>query len=374
MKKLTKDTKEAALSKIRSLGTNGCTNMSGGIGLAAQELQAIESPHPVRAIFLLTDGLANLGISDREGIVKLTKGCLCSNVPDRADIAIHCFGYGTDHDREMLGDISKVTQGGTYYFVDKDSDVSSAFGDALGGVLSVVAQNATIEIKVPRESSALGVAITSVKHDKAVKQEIDGSYHIPIGDFYAEESRDAIVETTLCQKISGGGDLVVPHIVVNITYLDTIQGKLARSPDVSGSISRPDGDIVSKTNLHVALQCIRIKTTAVLKETESIAESGDLVKARSTIIDFIKEVEEQAEQLDMTSAPLIIQLLSELNTALTVLASRHQYESVGAKYIQTRSEQHTMQRCSEANEEVLNMYRSSKKSEMSSRMKSLSKK
>mmetsp|Transcript_2413 Transcript_2413/g.4479 ORF Transcript_2413/g.4479 Transcript_2413/m.4479 type:complete len:555 (+) Transcript_2413:2636-4300(+) len=401
-RKLTKETKEAALSRIKSLGTDGCTNMSGGIGLAAQELHAVESPHQVRAIFLLTDGLANVGISDREGILALTKGCLGSSQynqhdleegttgstvarPSSSEIVIHCFGYGVDHDREMLGAISKVTQGGTYYFVDKDSDVSSAFGDALGGVLSVVAQNATIQIKVPPESSALGVAITNVKHDKAVKQqEIDGSssYHIPLGDFYAEESRDVIVETTLSRGAGGasngddGAPAAVQHIVVNVVYLDTIRRKLARSPDTFGCISRSNNsDFVSKTNAHVALQCIRIKTTQILNETAvSISQNGDLAKARSKIHDFIKQVQQEAQHLELTSNPLIVQLLNELNTALSGLASHAEYQAVGAKYIQTRCEQHSMQRCAEANEEVANMYRSSNKMQMAKRMKTLSKK
>jgi len=117
-RKLTKASKRAALSKIKALHTSGCTNMSGGIGLAAQELQAVESPHEVRTIFLLTDGHANRGISDKDGIVSLTKGCLGAT-NERREIAIHCFGYGVDHDRVMLGDISKATERGSYYFVDK---------------------------------------------------------------------------------------------------------------------------------------------------------------------------------------------------------------------------------------------------------------
>jgi hypothetical protein len=298
-----------------------------------------------------------------------------------------------DHDREMLGDISKATQGGTYYFVDKDSDVSSAFGDALGGVLSVVAQNTTIHIKVPPEASDLGVSIKSVKHDKAVKQ-MDGSFHVPIGDFYAEESRDVIVETTLARRMQvdaasfeskkkdddndDDDHRPIPHIVVNVVYLDTIQKKLARSPDIVGCISRPsnnniNSEYVSKTNGHVALQCIRIKTTQILNETaKSMSESGDLSKARSNIHEFIKQLQQEAQQLELTSSPLIVQLINELNTALSGLVSHAEYQSAGAKYIQTRCDQHSLQRCSEANEEAVNIYRSSKKIEMAMRMKSLS--
>ena len=364
-RKLTKASKKGALSQIKALRTGGCTNMSAGIGMAAQELQAVESPHEVRTIFLLTDGHANRGISNKDDIVKLTKGCL-GPTNERREIAIHCFGYGTDHDREMLGDLSKATEGGSYYFVDKDSDVSSAFGDALGGVLSVVAQNTSLAIRVPDESLALGVSILNVKHNKALKQP-DGSFIVPLGDFYAEESRDVIVETTLIGRRDINTN--IPLISVNLSYLDTINKTLVAFNEILGSITRPDDGTVSKTDEHVALQCIRIKTTEILSETETLAERDKLIEARAKIQAFIEEVQEEAAQLEVTTDPLIVQLLDELNTMLTGLASRESYVSVGGKFLQIKNVQHSMQRCHESNDMTSNMYRSSKKSAMSSKMK-----
>ena len=52
----------------------------------------------------------------------------------------------------------------------------------------------------------------------------------------------------------------------------------------------------------------------------------------------MKEVEVEAELLEVMTDPLITQLLSGgLNTMLSGLASRESYGSVGAKYMQTRS-------------------------------------
>lgn len=366
-RKLTKASKNDALSKIKALHTRGCTNMSGGIGLAAQELQTVESPHEVRTIFLLTDGHANRGISQKDEIVKLAKGCL-GVTNERREIAIHCFGYGVDHDSEMLGDISKATEGGSYYFVDKDSDVSSAFGDALGGVLSVVAQNTSVKITVPNEASALGASILHVKHDKAIKQP-DGSYLVPIGDFYAEESRDVIVETTLLARRDPHATTTMPLISANLSYLDTINKKLVTLNKVTGFVTRPNDGTVSKTNEYVALQCIRIKATNIISETEAMAEGDNLVEARAKIQAFIEEVQMEAEKLEVTSEPLIVQLLGELNTMLTGLASRETYGSEGGKFLKMKNTQYSRQRCFESSDMTTNMYRSSKKSAMSSKMK-----
>jgi hypothetical protein len=362
-RKLTPVHKDHALAKIRNLRTSGCTNLSGGIGMAAEEIKSIESPHEVQAIFLLTDGQANRGVCDRNGIVNLTKGCLGSS-GDRGPIPIHCFGYGVDHDREMLRDISLATEGGTYYYVDNDSNVSSAFGDALGGVLSVVAQNTVVTLKVPEEASNNGVSILSVKHENAIKND-DGSYTVTLNDFYAEESRDIVFEVVLAKETNIDPTV---HVSLSMKYLDTINSKLTQSDNVLGSISRPLGIEVSKSHPHVNLQCLRIKTTEVIAETERLADSGQFDTAKSTINSYIDELQRESATLE-ESSPFIAQMITELNTILTGLSSRTAYECHGSKYLQSRLMTHQMQRCSEAFEETPNSYKSSYKKARATRMK-----
>jgi len=360
-RKLTKENKEIAVSKIKKLGTSGCTNMSGGIGLAAQELSSIESPNEVQTVFLLTDGLANVGVSDQAGIVQLTKGCLSGGERQRP-VAVHCFGYGVDHDRDMLQDISQTTEGGTYYFVENDSDVSSAFGDALGGILSVVAQNTVLTFDT---SNQHGVRIINILHEKAVKQE-NGSFNIPIGDFYAEESRDIIFNVALA-KGSDFGTQPVVHVSVSMTYMDTINKKLERCDAIEGSIARPNGSEVSESNDHVALQYVRVTTTEIIAEAEKIANSGNFEAAKAKIKSQIDYLSNESATFDRSN-PLVSQFLSELNTILSGLTSRSTWESGGAHYTKARYQTHAMQRCAETSVPVLNAYRSKKKASMSYKM------
>jgi len=352
-KKLTHINKDFASNKIESLTTRGCTNLSGGIGLAAQEIRSIESSHDVQAVFLLTDGQANEGIKDKEGIVKLTKGCLGSG-SGKNSIPIHCFGYGSDHNSDMLKDISQSTEGGTYYFVDNDSDVSSAFGDALGGVLSVVAQNVRVTLKVPQEAAANGVTILDVKHDNATKNE-DGSFSITLNDFYAEESRDIIFEVSLSNE---NNSTPVIHATSSLSYLDTINKKLIHNDNFEGSINRPTGNEISTANNHVLLQCSRIKTTKVIAEAKELADNGNLDAAKTAINSMINELQNSGS----TSHPFIVQMLNELNAIVTGLSSRASYESQGGHYMQSRLQTHKYQRCSEASASSMNVYKSSAKS------------
>lgn len=89
--KMTAENKRAALIKISSLYTRGCTNISAAIGVAAHEMRCIEEPNEVRAIFLLTDGLPNQGLTDSAWL-NLQRTALCWIIPltSRRSTAYRC--------------------------------------------------------------------------------------------------------------------------------------------------------------------------------------------------------------------------------------------------------------------------------------------
>ena len=52
-------------------------------------------------------------------------------------VKIFTFGFGSDHDEKLLLDIASAGQG-SYYYIEKEDQIAAAFGDALGGLLSVI--------------------------------------------------------------------------------------------------------------------------------------------------------------------------------------------------------------------------------------------
>mmetsp|Transcript_29541 Transcript_29541/g.48458 ORF Transcript_29541/g.48458 Transcript_29541/m.48458 type:complete len:138 (-) Transcript_29541:1154-1567(-) len=85
--KMTGANKAKALRIIKALTHRSMTNISAAIGLATQEMNAIEEPNAVRSIFLLTDGHPNQGVSDTAGLVEITKNSI-SNTHFEADLDI----------------------------------------------------------------------------------------------------------------------------------------------------------------------------------------------------------------------------------------------------------------------------------------------
>ena len=81
------------------------------------------------------------GFTEAKDLMDLT-GIFVENGhnPRTPPISLHTFGYGPEPDGKLLLSMAKVTSGGSFYSVRDNTQVASAFGDAIGGILSVVAQ------------------------------------------------------------------------------------------------------------------------------------------------------------------------------------------------------------------------------------------
>jgi hypothetical protein len=364
---MTSRNKGEALKKIKALHVTGRTNISEAISLAFQELRAVNDPNKVQSAFLLTDGHANQGVSDHAGLVELTKSCALASGPEQKEkptffrsflgkdqdkkqaakpsggdeampISMFCFGYGSDHNAALLRDISDATQSGSYYHVKDDSDVGSAFGDAMGGLLSVLAQSAVLRIQ-----AASGVTINKVYH-KRVQQRENGVYTVNVGDFFAEEERDVLVEVSLAQNASGDAT-PIPHLSVSLAYTDVLAKKPVKAGALTCSIVRPAGVEVSADDEHVAAQWLRVVAAREMEAATTYADQNDLVRARERI----QFAEDQifAAPTNVQGKEMVRQLRADLQTAKDGLASRQQYRESGSHYLQFKSQTHSAQRCSE---------------------------
>jgi hypothetical protein len=58
---------------------------------------------------------------------------------------LNTFGYGSDHDADLMDDLAKLKDG-TFYFIEKVDDVGECFADCVGGLISVVAKDGVISV------------------------------------------------------------------------------------------------------------------------------------------------------------------------------------------------------------------------------------
>lgn len=354
---MTEENKRVCVGKIETLRATTCTNISGGLGLAVQEMRSIESPNEVQHVFLLTDGLANRGICSYSDLVEFTKNCFAgdngdsmSDEPYNTPIGLSCFGYGTDHNGRLLQAMASSIMG-SYYFVQNDSDVGGAFGDALGGILSVVAQSTVLTIEVSPEAQAMGAGIVKVYHDSAINRG-NGVYTVTLGDFYAEESRDVLVEMKLARPSQTMGNMEgeapIGHLTVSVSFVDT----LSRAPDklepvVGGQVYRPwNSRELSPADPHVAAQRLRVLAAQEIKAANELASQNNLEGARERFRSLNRELDE-CQDLPADDE-FKAQLKRDALNMESQLRSQSQYVRVGSKMMANQAHEHMFQRSMEA--------------------------
>lgn len=275
-------------------------------------------------------------------------------IDDRPPVTIHTFGYGPDHDVELLSEISH-THGGSYYFVSDESSVGSAFGDALGGILSVVAQNIVLTISVPEN---VGGELVSVCHRK--QERLDRNLvKVPLGDLYAEESRNVIFEVALGPN--SREQAAVPYASVSLAYSDTNENKMIDF--AVALISRPKGKELSSANPHVETQLLRIHATQVMAEAQDICrERGSIKRARAKVMSCLAGIRcAEGIQTD----PLVVQMLADLNASLVGLGSWDEYNSHGKMHLESRFQTLSSERSAETLPGGGSIYTNSHKAQMS---------
>ncbi len=153
---------------IQRLCSDGCTNLSAGLGHVHTVCQT-SGPSIKTGLLLLTDGHANRGVSDPIQLRSLMR-----TLRKRYEqLSIQCMAYGVDHNQELLRGFAE-DNAGSYNVVNSIEDTAFAFGDALGGLMSCAFQN--VVLQVPADTNVHGPWVTT--HSTTSKT-------IQVGDVYS---------------------------------------------------------------------------------------------------------------------------------------------------------------------------------------------
>lgn len=134
--------KRAAETALQHIHPRNGTNLHDGWLLGLQQIASQQGQAPANTLhrcFLLTDGLANVGISNHDALVALARTWRARGVSTTT------FGVGEDFDEHLLEAIAEAG-GGSFYFIAEAADIPNFFKGELGELLAVVARGITLEL------------------------------------------------------------------------------------------------------------------------------------------------------------------------------------------------------------------------------------
>lgn len=136
----------------------------------------------VARCFLLTDGLANVGVTDPEAIATEAAG-----IRAHTGISTSTFGIGTDYDERLLGPMA-VAGGGQFHNLRTPAEIANTFLGELGELLAIAARQVTLEI----ESDAAVTADLVSQYWREPSTE-GSRWKIAIGDLLGGDERHVVV-------------------------------------------------------------------------------------------------------------------------------------------------------------------------------------
>lgn len=160
---------------IDKLETGGSTNLSGGMFEGYTQVEKYKSNDFVNRVLLMSDGLANHGISDSATLVQAVAAKL-----EATGIGLSTFGVGADFNENLMQSLAEY--GGNYYFIGSPDEIPNIFAKELNGLLLVAAQNLSLSIDLPE-----GVVLDKVFAYR-YKQE-NRTIKIDFRDIFSEEKK-----------------------------------------------------------------------------------------------------------------------------------------------------------------------------------------
>ncbi|MGH7477685.1 MAG: vWA domain-containing protein [Longimicrobiales bacterium] len=176
--------RDALLAGIAAIEAGGSTNLSGG-WLRGRDLVARGYRQgAVNRVLLLTDGLANHGITDPDQLK-----ALCGTAA-AVGVTTTTIGFGEGFDEVLLRGMADVGRGGTYY-VEESDQALDVFAAEIDGLLTLAAQNVAVQV-LPAPGADLAVV-----HHAYPRRQIAGGVRLEIGDLFAGEPRALLAQFLL---------------------------------------------------------------------------------------------------------------------------------------------------------------------------------
>lgn len=257
------ENKEQLIQLVSGLRTGGTTNLSGGLLAGADQVKGNFHTEQVNRVILLTDGMANEGITDPGRLTEMVKALRNSG------ISVSTLGVGENFQEDLLVDMAEAGDG-NFYFIASPDTIPEIFKEELQGLLNITGQNPEISIR-PGE----GVQVTAILGYEPLWGEI---VTVKLPDIYNGDIRTVLAELKVKAQPAG----MMPLLQVGFKYFDvtadlaSVKYDVDLSLQVTGDKSALDTDVDLKVIKEVEI----FKAAQSREEAMKEADRGNYERAR----------------------------------------------------------------------------------------------
>jgi Ca-activated chloride channel homolog len=293
---MTRENKDSAIKAIKNLRTLGSTNIGAGLNMAT-EMVLNADKNMIHRVIVLTDGLPNLGLCTLGDLVELIKKF-------NPKISVSCFGYGSDHDPELLLSMSNVGKG-NFFYIDKDEDCNKAFAMELGSLLSIYGQNIKLTV-TPSANMEFKEILSDYKCEQknGYRLTTNKKIEIQIDDIFAGEKKHIVLKLSIPSVTKAVITRLTTVCNLTISYTNAETESFESSMENIRIQYVKPGEVPKEANEEVRKQLLILEAAKLQKEAQEKAEQGDLAGAQHLISMGLQNVHCNAGQLGVMAAPV----------------------------------------------------------------------
>jgi Ca-activated chloride channel family protein len=157
---------EDAVRALSELGPRGNTNLFGGWQRACVELLRAGAPGAMARVLVLSDGLANQGLTEPAGILAAVGDMLARGVRTST------LGVGADFDEQLMTSMG-VAGGGNAWFAGEAARIPELVAGELGEALAVVARSARLVVDAPEGTEVRCLHRFSTSHPSPTRTVVE---------------------------------------------------------------------------------------------------------------------------------------------------------------------------------------------------------
>ncbi|MFN8623914.1 MAG: VWA domain-containing protein [Chloroflexota bacterium] len=184
--------RNAASRALAAIDARGSTNLFEGWMRGCAEVAQHQGEPGLARVLLMSDGLANIGVTDREELVRHA-GELW-----RRGVATWTFGFGADFDEDLMERMAHAG-GGQSFYVEHPEQIRDHVTNAVGEALDVVARDVVLHVEAPE--GVIVEPLSLFRHHK-----VAGATIVELGDLVSDQELRLVLKVNL--PFGRDGDLV----------------------------------------------------------------------------------------------------------------------------------------------------------------------
>jgi Ca-activated chloride channel family protein len=259
--------KEHLYGVIDRITDAGGTNLHDGMALGRDEVMKTLAEGRINRVILLSDGQANVGITDTPTLAQI------ASVASEKGVRITTVGLGVDYNEDLMEAIAENGRG-QYYYVRDASTLQAVFAGELDAMQATVAQKATLRLSPTCDGSEI-VEVYGYTWRREGNAVI-----VPLADLTGGEARKILVRVKVPTQARG-------HVraVEAVLTFDEADGKGHKTARVAlgVQVTSETALIESSANKEVLAKVEKVETATTLRKAAEAYDKGDVSGAQQLI-------------------------------------------------------------------------------------------